>query len=193
MSYIPRKIIIEVPQSIREKYYEALTWKTAEGVIRKSYFNDQGNLELIIPSDKYTVQRQPAPSSIATRFGGDWVQVQNIRYAFSIDVIEEMAELRFTFEELRRYQGSTVHDNKLFRAVRLWDETGFDLADYATGITERWVKIMGIEPQAGSGVQLKGRQNCVNGVVTQIPDNPRRFLGQPFRVSFEEFGHRESS
>lgn len=193
MPAIPRRIIIETPVSIKDKYYEALTWKDGQGEIRKSYFNDQGNLELIIPSDKYQEAPQPAPSSIAKGFSIDWIQVQNIRYGFSIEIIEEMAELRFVFQELRRYQGSTVFSNKNFHALRLWDEVGFDIADYSTGMTERLVKIMGIEPQAGSGVQLRGKQRCSPTGVVQVPDNPRRFLGQPFRVSFEEFGYREST
>lgn len=193
MAAIPRKIIVETPSSIKDKYYEALTWRNPEGEIRKSYFNDQGNLELIIPGDKYQEQWNPNPLGIANRFAGDWVQIQNVRYGFSIDVIEEMAELRFVFQELRRYQGSTVHFNNEFRAVRLWDEVGFDIADYSTGVTERWVKILGIEPQGGSGAMLRGNQKCTPTGLVQIPDNPRRFLGQSFRVSFEEFGHRESA
>ena len=192
MPVIVGKIIIETPPSIKDKYYEALTWRDGEGAIRKSYFNDDGNLELQIPGDKYQEQPQSSPGSIANRFGGDWVQVQNVRYGFSIEVIEEMAELRFVFQELRRYQGSTIHDNKTFRALRVWDYVGFDVADYATGVTQRCVKILGIEPQGGSGVQQKGLQRCTGGTLETIPDNPRRFLGQPFRVTFEEFGHRES-
>ena len=192
MSVIVGKIIIEVPPSIKNKYYEALTWRDGGGAIRKSYFNDDGNLELQIPGDKYQEQPQPSPGSIANRFGGDWVQAQNVRYGFSIEVIEEMAELRFVFQELRRYQGSTIHDDKTFRALRVWDYVGFDIADYEAGVTERCVKILGIEPQGGSGVQQKGLQRCTGGTLETIPDNPRRFLGQPFRVTFEEFGHRES-
>lgn len=192
MPIIIGKLIFETPPSIKDKYYEALTWRDGEGVIRKSYFNDSGNLELMIPGDKYQEQIQPSPSGIANRFGGDWVQVQNVRYGFSIEIIEEMAELRFVFQELRRYQGATIHDNKKFRALRVWDYVGFDIADYSAGVTERWVKILGIDPQGGSGVMQKGNQQCLNGNITNIPDNPRRFLGQPFRVTFEEFGHRES-
>lgn len=192
MGVIIGKVIFETPPSIKDKYYEALTWRDGDGEIRKSYFNDDGNLELLIPGDKYQEQNQPAPGGIANRFGGDWVQVQNIRLGFSVEVIEEMAELRFVFQELRRYQGSTIHDDKVFRALRVWDRVGFDIADYATGVTERWVKILGIEPQGGSGVSQKGSQRCVSGTITDIPDDPRRFLGQPFRVTFEEFGHREA-
>lgn len=193
MPIIIGKLIFETPPSIKDKYYEALTWRDGEGVIRKSYFNDSGNLELMIPGDKYQEQIQPSPSGIANRFGGDWVQVQNVRYGFSIEVIEEMAELRFVFQELRRYQGATIHDNKKFRALRVWDYVGFDIADYATGVTERCVKILSIEPQGGSGVSQKGVQRCIGSTTLEtIPDNPRRFLGQPFRVTFEEFGHRES-
>jgi hypothetical protein len=107
-------------------------------------------------------------------------------------VIEEMAELRFIFQELRRYQGATIQSSKSFRALRVWDYVGFDIVDYATGVTERHVKILGIEPQGGSGVMQKGSQQCVSGSVTNTPDSPRRFLGQPFKVTFEEFGHRET-
>lgn len=192
MAVIVGKVIFETPVSIKDKYYEALTWRDGDGEIRKSYFNDDGNLELLIPGDKYQEAPSPSPSPVANRFGGDWVQVQNIRFGFSIEVIEEMAELRFVFQELRRYQGATIHDNKKFGALRCWDYVGFDVADYAAGVTERWVKILGIDPQSGSGVMQKGNQQCVGGSITNIPDNPRRFLGQPFRVSFEEFGHREA-
>ena len=38
----------------------------------------------------------------------------------------------------------------------------------------------------------KGSQQCASGSVTNTPDNPRRFLGQSFKVTFEEFGHRET-
>ena len=192
MAVIVGKVIFETPVSIKDKYYEALTWRDGDGEIRKSYFNDDGNLELLIPGDKYQEALSPAPNPVSNRFGGDWVQVQNIRFGFSVEVIEEMAELRFVFQELRRYQGATIHDNKKFRALRVWDYVGFDVADYATGVTERWVKILGIDPQNGSGVMQKGSQQCVSGSITNIPDSPRRFLGQPFRVSFEEFGHREA-
>ena len=192
MAVIIGKLIFETPSSIKDKYYEALTWRDGDDAIRKSYFNDAGNLELMIPGDKYQENPSPSPGSVSNRFGGDWVQVTNVRFGFSIDVIEEMAELRFVFQELRRYQGATIQNNKSFRALRVWDYVGFDIADYGTGVTERHVKILGIEPQGGSGVMQKGSQQCVSGSVTNTPDNPRRFLGQSFKVTFEEFGHRET-
>lgn len=58
MAVIIGKLIFETPSSIKDKYYEALTWRDGDA-IRKSYFNDAGNLELMIPGDKY--QENPLP------------------------------------------------------------------------------------------------------------------------------------
>lgn len=167
-----QKIIIVCPDHLQSKYGGAIA----------DLFNSDGDLQLIVPTDKYARINEGEPSKYVDAFSQTSIALALRRVGFNITITDQRFELRLALEELAELSLSTGYGR--YTPITVLDYARVEWQDYSQGYTRRIGKIEGIEDGSGGGGTKKaGYRKCDS---TEVPDPKPSLYGGGFRFRFLE-------